>query len=1256
MHSPDRTDQGPCATARTSKGAGDEDPRLTAAREAYVQERKAGRIPSRKEFLARYPELADQLAGLEFLHSDAFQNTDECATLQFSGDHRLAPHATLGDFQLIRQIGHGGMGVVYEAEQLSLGRKVAVKVLPFAAMLNKQHRKRFHNEARAAATLDHPNIVPVYFVGQERGIHFFAMHLIEGQSLAELIEGLRGISTNHPPSLPLASQQEATVGRGSRGHARETLSGPVSPTPPKRGLTNREPKALAADVQAITVVTSKPDASVNGSEVKTDSSDLLEEQCQKVVPSVHETEVQSDFQSAVSTQRSERPNEFFQTAARLGAEAAEALEHAHQLGILHRDIKPGNLLIDSTGKLWVADFGLATIEHDETLTRTGGVVGTAAYMSPEQASDSHRIDGRSDVYSLGATLYELLTLRRYRSDDLTVTTSSGRPDHGVESPNRMHATVPVDLETIVIKALASDPSDRYQSAHAMADDLRLFIDGREIKARRLTLVQRFVRWLRCHQKLTTAAIVASFLVITVFGTAMSVYSRKLSNHARQLGLALADARDSRIEAEQQTKLAQSRLERAERSEQLALQSEQAAKESELFARKMSYRSDTQRAYEHFSQQNYVGTFRLLQNQVPRSDQVDLRGVEWRLLNAELDAKYSLLGSHEGAATESVLYPDGKTVATAGEDGLVHLWDITNKQRLKTFQPKIGAIHAMAVSPDGKTLAVGGAPTAGYFGSAAVHLLNAKTGKPLRSFQRHPATIESIEFSPDGTRIAAGSRYEFVKLSTVEGKELHQFPGNGRNCSIAFSPDGRQIAMRFTNRVIRLWDCESGEVSVEVPIWQSPQSLQWSATGDTLIVASKNTTVLNLFDAKTGRHIAKLGVMDQNSGGITALAVSIDRQTLIAGDLAGRVHRWRIDESLLQARSSIDSQGPFEETSEDSLIVQNTRVLSALSLDSDEILTTHNDGNVILLRPNQTAARVQSLDFDMTAVGLAKGQAVYVGSSDGSVRRFDLQTSLASIVIPESGTAVEDIAVTIDGSRMAVVNDAGQLNVIDLSTGSTVWSTTDRVDDNTPLYHVAISPDGALVARTGSDDRLVVWKTGQQKSLFSATLSGDGLAVAFSPDGKMIAFGRERLKLLSVSDWNFLESFNLERLQVLEFSPDGNYLASGLREGGISLLDLSSKKHTVLRGHVWNVTSVAFGRDGESMLSADWLDNAGVSNTILCSDVTTSEMYGAIHNPLPQFDRDKHRRAEFKVFALDDFVVLCGLHLPYAKIAIWDLNP
>jgi serine/threonine protein kinase len=347
---------------------------------------------------------------------------------------------TLGDFRLRREVGRGGMGIVYEAEQISLGRRVALKVLPFAATMDPRHLLRFQNEARAAASLHHEHIVPVYAVGQERGVHYYAMQFIDGQTLAALIQ-------QDQPTAPLKSPSAPADGQAAE-------SAPVAAAP-----TERAPREAA----------------------------------------------------------------YFRRAAEWGIEAAEALEHAHQLGIVHRDVKPGNLMIDGQGKLWVTDFGLAQTAAASELTMTGDLLGTLRYMSPEQALARRVvIDQRTDVYSLGVTLYELLALQPAITGNdqqellRQIAFEEPRP------PRRLNKAIPTELETIVLKAMEKNPPDRYATAQELADDLRRFLEDRPIHARRPSLLQRARKWGRRHKPLV-GALAAVLLAVALLGGAAGLW-------------------------------------------------------------------------------------------------------------------------------------------------------------------------------------------------------------------------------------------------------------------------------------------------------------------------------------------------------------------------------------------------------------------------------------------------------------------------------------------------------------------------------------------------------------------------------------------------------------------------------------------------------------------------------------------------------------------------------------------------------------
>jgi serine/threonine protein kinase len=408
----------------------DDDPRLVEALREYQAAVDAGQRPTRKEFLSRYPEIAgelgDCLAGLELLRSAAPRLTgpEQRPALPESA---LAPEGTLGDFRLVREIGRGGMGVVYEAVQLSLGRRVALKVLPLAATFDGRQLQRFENEARAAAHLHHGNIVPVFAVGNERGVPYYAMQFIDGRSLAAVIDDLR-----------------------------------------------RKPAPAAPAAETVAAAGSITDQSLGGKGV-------------------------------------------FRAGARIGVQAAEALDYAHQMGVLHRDVKPANLLLDARGNLWVTDFGLARIQGSPGLTSPGDLLGTLRYMSPEQAAGRAVIDPRSDVYGMGVTLYELLTQRpafpgRDRQECLRQILEEDPV--ALRQHNR---AVPVELETIVLKAMAKAPEDRYNTARELADDLRRFLDDQPIRAKPPGLSERLAKWARRHRHVVAAAVLGLMVAVVALG-------------------------------------------------------------------------------------------------------------------------------------------------------------------------------------------------------------------------------------------------------------------------------------------------------------------------------------------------------------------------------------------------------------------------------------------------------------------------------------------------------------------------------------------------------------------------------------------------------------------------------------------------------------------------------------------------------------------------------------------------------------------
>ncbi len=415
-----------------------------------------GAAPDVDEFAGRHPEIAGVLRRL-LPALQAMKESGESGPRRPNASAAASPEQTgrLGDFEIVREVGRGGMGVVYEALQISLGRRVALKVLPFAAMLDPQRLQRFQNEARAAACLHHGNIVPVFAVGADRGVHFYAMQYIEGRNLADLVHDMR-------LRAGLPDDEAATTTTAKNGR-------------PVERIAKHETGGTLFD-------STSPAA-------------------------------------ALSTQRSSAPQTFFRTTAELAVQAAQALHHAHQEGVVHRDVKPANLMVDGAGRLWVTDFGLAQMQNDPRMTTTGALVGTLRYMSPEQASGDQVVDHRTDLYSLGATLYELLTLHpvfngRDRGALLRQIIQDEPPP-----PRRLNPAVPPDLETIVGKAMAKNPADRYPSGQALADDLKRFMEDKPIRAKRPTVLEKAAKWARRRRGLVASAV--GLLLLAVCGLTVS---------------------------------------------------------------------------------------------------------------------------------------------------------------------------------------------------------------------------------------------------------------------------------------------------------------------------------------------------------------------------------------------------------------------------------------------------------------------------------------------------------------------------------------------------------------------------------------------------------------------------------------------------------------------------------------------------------------------------------------------------------------
>jgi serine/threonine protein kinase len=608
----------------------------------------------------------------------------------------LISDKTVGDYRIIREIGRGGMGAVYEAEQLSLGRRVALKVLPFAALATEAQVRRFTNEARAAATLQHPNIVPVYSVGREGNVHYYTMQYIDGPSLAEVLEELRA-----------ASREQ---GAGSMEPYRDDTCATAAASTWKSGLHRDRPH---------------PDPLPKGEGNLRPNSQMVN------------ARVAATYAASKST--------YFRTVVRWGVQLAETLTYAHENGVLHRDIKPANILLDVTGQPWLTDFGLARLAAEATMTMSGDLLGTLRYMAPEQALGKRAaVDNRADIYSLAITLYELLALRpAFAGEDRgevlrQIALDEPRPLRKVDR------SIPSDLDVILRKAANKNPTDRYKSAQGLADDLQRFLDHKPIRAKQPGLFERTAKWTR--RRPAVAALVAISLLAII-----ALWTGTLW-HARTLSAALKQSEENRQKAVASEQHALQR-ERSLRTHQYALRMKLAGEAWETRNARPLRDWMAQRSHEKDEAKLRGFEWYFLWNLCqPKCETLTghkkvvgcvAYSPDDRLLatasedgtvkiwNTDSHALVTTLRGHSSCVNKVAFAPDGTWLASSSCDHTVKIWDTRTFLETANFSHEF-PVYGLAISPDGRTIASGiGIGDALFPKSYDVVLWDVVTGQPKR---------------------------------------------------------------------------------------------------------------------------------------------------------------------------------------------------------------------------------------------------------------------------------------------------------------------------------------------------------------------------------------------------------------------------------------------------------------------------------------------------------------------------------------------
>ncbi len=470
----------------------------------FVQCYRQGEQPTMEEFAQAHPEHAEDIRNLFplILNIEQLKNRH----LQAGGRPSsigATPIERLGDFRIVREVGRGGMGIVFEAEQQSLSRRVALKVLGSHIAPTEKQIRRFRREAEAAARLHHTNIVPIYGVGQENGVHFYAMQFIDGVGLDVVMEVLNGHLPASPASIPPMGDHHAASPSTSLSAAM------IAANALREGwfAEGKSPSASSSGA-AFPGGTSPPGVTHHVARSDDTPLELADTQGVPVMAAAETIPAQP-----APPARRPLGSRYWKSVARLGRDVAVALDYAHTHGILHRDVKPSNLLLDHEGNVWITDFGLAKHVESEDLTRSGDIVGTLRYMAPEQFDGN--TDRRSDVYSLGLTLCEMLTLEPAFGDTKHGRLIQQKTQGSLPRPRARNSHIPRDLETIVLKAVATDPQHRYLTAGQLAADLQRFMEDRPVAAARTRRVKRLWSWCRRNPAIAISSSTALMLLIAV---------------------------------------------------------------------------------------------------------------------------------------------------------------------------------------------------------------------------------------------------------------------------------------------------------------------------------------------------------------------------------------------------------------------------------------------------------------------------------------------------------------------------------------------------------------------------------------------------------------------------------------------------------------------------------------------------------------------------------------------------------------------
>ena len=953
-----------------------------------------------------------------------------------------------GDYELIEEVARGGMGIVYRARQASLDRIVAVKVLLFGRLSSDEFIRRFRDEARVAAALQHPNIVSIHEVGEHEGQPYFSMDFVDGRNLADL--------------------------------ARD---GPLNP------------RRAAGYLQTICL----------------------------------------------------------------------AIQYSHDQGTLHRDLKPSNVLIDRFDQPRITDFGLATrLKHACDINPDGRAFGSPGYVSPEQADPRDGPPGTSsDIYSLGAILYHLLTGRPPFASG-TVAETLQQVLHSDPAPPRLlNPNVPRDLETICLKCLQKKPANRYLTASAVADDLGHWLQGEPISARPSGRPERFWRW--CRREPAIAALSAVTVLLLALGSLLVFWQwRRAEANAAQY-------------------------------------------------RKISYADGMKAAYAEFKEGNVGQVARLLEEQKPRPGEPDLRGFEWHYLYHLTHPKAFLMLPRLKQVTSALSFtPDSRYLATYNWDDVSRLWNLDHPN-----QPLVAITNASGpggFAANGEEYIVGTQ-------DGLVRFYKIQTGKMFRSLR---LGHDLVTVSANGKRLVTLDETGTPQVFDAQtGQLVFTCPQKvakrsdfGWNPLVAISPDGRLLAcvapaasLRGTNH-ISIWHLESGGPVARLELSQvrvltfSPDSdklaigggegkaLIWSATTDEIrhlgrtgrplfaAAFSSDSSVLaiggtdetiQLWDVASATP--RPGVLHANSGDIMSLAFSPNSRWLATGGRDTEVRLLPIGETptaFIQEGVNADEWQNFAFSPDGSFFAAAFQGDQARvwNLNTLELVATCNDARFVV-------------EFSQNS-----GELLLADRSHKPCW-WSLRTGVKSSIPAYPGSPITTAALSPTRKLAALGHSNGELDLLEIDSGRKLATWPAHPDE---VLSVTFSPDGTKLLSGSKDRAVTLWNVSDQKKIASnAEHRGAVCALAFSPDGRQIASacGADTIKIWNTSgipDGGLTPSMSYHKAEVrtLAFSADGKTLASGSDDNTARLWNVATHQEIASFPMGSPVRMVRFSPDGKTL--------------------------------------------------------------------------